>query len=503
MSNPSITVGDSRVSLRQVSPFVTDIPPEQQETACDVIENFSQATTFHGCRYIFMQNTQILRRVLWSIFLLCCISACLYQSALAVDQYIKYESINSLSTERHTSLDLPAVTICNVNQLRLSLVQNFSDEQAEALKHMIRHIFSPFKLNSSSIPVIGKQLSSIPGNIRDFLRSAITSQSDTFLQCEYLGILNCSDYIHVIETDRGSCFSFNNNLAPVGKPLQMRKNRPTLGYTLTLNADVDDYFAPVATSGVGFKVRVHEIGEDPLMSDYGTYLAPGLDATLSVQKLLTTVLDKPYSLEDCTDDHSYSFANCQGACWVDNLHICDNCSMIHSQNVTCDVANGAMCLMNNAPRLEHGDVKCNCPPQCTSPSYIHHTTAVRYPNYLAVESARLANWTHQTDEALHRNVLRLTISYETLSTTKINQIPVVNQWQLLSTIGGLMGLFLGASVVTACEFPDFIIGHWYKQCQQFRRHKNTVQRHSVYDATIPNGRAAHTEVADNNYSIQV
>ena len=52
---------------------------------------------------------------------------------------------------------------------------------------------------------------------------------------------------------------------------------------------------------------------------------------------------------------------------------------------------------------------------------------------------------------------QLAIYYETLTTEEIYEQPLVNQWQLFSTVGGLMGLFIGCSTMTQFEFPDFFI----------------------------------------------
>ncbi len=55
-----------------------------------------------------------------------------------------------------------------------------------------------------------------------------------------------------------------------------------------------------------------------------------------------------------------------------------------------------------------------------------------------------------------KNFLKLDIFYEKLGYQIIEQNPAFEFLSLLSEIGGLLGLLLGASVLTVCELLDFI-----------------------------------------------
>ena len=54
----------------------------------------------------------------------------------------------------------------------------------------------------------------------------------------------------------------------------------------------------------------------------------------------------------------------------------------------------------------------------------------------------------------------------------------INQWQLFSTVGGLMGLFIGCSTMTLCEFPDFLMVFLNKKLRH--RHVDKKVEHESF-----------------------
>ena len=56
-----------------------------------------------------------------------------------------------------------------------------------------------------------------------------------------------------------------------------------------------------------------------------------------------------------------------------------------------------------------------------------------------------------------------------MEVTEVTQIPTLTWWQVLSDLGGALGLCLGASVVTAFEFGEFfcdVIVSWVKKIRK-------------------------------------
>ena len=60
----------------------------------------------------------------------------------------------------------------------------------------------------------------------------------------------------------------------------------------------------------------------------------------------------------------------------------------------------------------------------------------------------------------------LQVYFETLQYTVIEQLPAMTLVGLLSNIGGQLGLFLGASLITICEIGDFLASLCLKICRK-------------------------------------
>jgi hypothetical protein len=89
--------------------------------------------------------------------------------------------------------------------------------------------------------------------------------------------------------------------------------------------------------------------------------------------------------------------------------------------------------------------KCNqdyCPNECDSFSYNMKTTSHAFP---------------VLNDFMAKQFFSLTVYYDDLSYTLIEQLPKLQTYDLISKIGGTWGIFLGLSCVTLIEFIEFII----------------------------------------------
>ena len=62
-------------------------------------------------------------------------------------------------------------------------------------------------------------------------------------------------------------------------------------------------------------------------------------------------------------------------------------------------------------------------------------------------------------KSMQDNLLAVNIYYKTLEVTEVKQNPSLTWFQVLSDLGGALGLCLGASIVTAFEFIEFFDIH--------------------------------------------
>lgn len=111
-------------------------------------------------------------------------------------------------------------------------------------------------------------------------------------------------------------------------------------------------------------------------------------------------------------------------------------------------------------------VKClpECPLECNKTNfYTSMSSSNSYPTRF-YESYLLANSPikelyNKSDfsQPLRYNILKLNIYFDSLSYTKIVQVPAINVFTLISNIGGSVGLVLGLNVFTLFEFIELSV----------------------------------------------
>ena len=289
----------------------------------------------------------------------------------------------------------------------------------------------------------------------------------------------------------GMCYTFNGK----GRLLPARQTRdgPETGISLVLNVDTDEYFAPFSRDAVGLRIRLHDPDEFPQVDNGNILLAPGVDVYMSLQKQVVHHLKKPYSEVDCNNDPGYSYTICRSECAKRKVFDCGHCSFTRDSDAPCSFIEGIQCYANNYNIWYSTDNQCDCPRQCHVTKFEHKMSTATFPNEFATQFyTSQPNWPFNSTASIRRNTVRLAIYYETLTTEEIYEQPLVNQWQLFSTVGGLMGLFIGCSTMTLCEFPDFLIVFLNKKLRsRYVKVKNIA---TITEMHMPTVIAADTSV---------
>ena len=85
--------------------------------------NFTQNTTLHGINHVTDTNSRLLRRILWFASFLFTTVLFTFFLSRGLIQYFSYPTVASFQYRPVTSLDFPSVTVCNVNMLRKSFME--------------------------------------------------------------------------------------------------------------------------------------------------------------------------------------------------------------------------------------------------------------------------------------------------------------------------------------------------------------------------------------------
>ena len=115
--------------------------------------------------------------------------------------------------------------------------------------------------------------------------------------------------------------------------------------------------------------------------------------------------------------------------------------------------------------------ECNpqCPLECESTSYPYSSSIYSYPYY------------YQDDNTVSHH-FRIILYFEAPKYTQISQIPKTTLPDIVSIVGGTLGLFLGLSLLSFVEIIDFIIETVFLVKETFQKRK----RNLVIDINLEN-----------------
>lgn len=237
---------------------------------------------------------------------------------------------------------------------------------------------------------------------------------------------------------------------------------------VTLDVSRSEYVISAA-GGLGIKVSIHEPHVYPRLNEHSISISPGVDAFIELKKVIEKTLRPPYSSVECvsTDTkynfkHSpnaeYNYEACMLDCMYDFVFLdgC-NCSFTGDDHgrILCSLDDYYFCLDQKFQEYYTND--CDCLHPCNEVNYEYSMSMLEYPTPMIVEVAKRDNWPWQTKEDIKNNVIHLYVYYKSLDYTEVEQVPAYKYDALMADLGGLLGLFLGASLVTLLEIFEFAI----------------------------------------------
>ncbi|XP_076330960.1 acid-sensing ion channel 4-A-like [Tachypleus tridentatus] len=289
------------------------------------------------CKYLFGQSSlsgvsqiakspTVCRRCIW-VFVFClCIGFCIYHSVSFVTSYLEYPVIVNLDVENNLELEFPAVTVCNLNGLRksvLMLQQHVNPNEDLFNLLLVAGILSmdypksiivfPSRSAVSSCKRNDQDKSQSYSDIRRFfnilhklnttLRQKLGHQAQDFIKkctwmdedCSYRNFTIFTSYLY------GNCFTFNADWSNTSETKKVKSVGALSGLTLELNLERDEYLDEI-TSTVGARVVVHDSRIVPQPENEGIDISPGLQTSVMVSKVTFERLPPPYK-DRCRNYH--------------------------------------------------------------------------------------------------------------------------------------------------------------------------------------------------------
>ncbi|XP_061082333.1 acid-sensing ion channel 4-A isoform X2 [Conger conger] len=416
---------------------------------------FASSCSLHGINHVFVSGRLGIRQTLWALAFLASLVLFLYQAAKCAMSYLEHSHVTSLNEEVSKEMVFPAVTICNINRFRHSAL-NDAD-----IYHLANLTGLPPKNKDGHRPT---DLEYPAPDMQDIFNRTGHQLDEMLKSCNFSGQNCSSDDFTVVYTKFGKCYTFNGNKTTSRKTKQGGMGN---GLEIMLDIQQDEYLpiwkeTNVTSLEAGIRVQIHSQEEPPYIHQLGFGVSPGFQTFVSCQEQRLTYLPQPWGHCRATAEKlipgydTYSISACRLLCETKEVESECSCRMVHMPGTApfCPPSK-IMCVDSVlAAFLKSTRESCNCETPCKLTRYGKELSMVKIPSK---GSARyLSRKYSKTEEYIRDNFLVLDIFFEALNYETIDQKKAYDVAALLGDIGGQMGLFIGASILTILEILDFI-----------------------------------------------
>ncbi|XP_035665145.1 acid-sensing ion channel 1C-like isoform X4 [Branchiostoma floridae] len=473
---------------------------EDNEPKPSDINVFAGNATMHGISHIFTEGSFSFRRFLWAAAFLVCFGMVSYNGYDRVMYYLSYPRVTKLDELEAQMMNFPAITMCNLNPFRFSKV---TKDDLWQVGHALEILDENKKLAHSEF-VDPEHLSTLrrlaefgPGyvpkdkdsfSMKEFYNRTAHQIQDMVLECSYRGTKCSWANFTVVFTRYGKCYTFNSG-SPNQPVLKTLKGGIGNGVEFFLDVQQEDYMpawgeSDEVTFEVGFKIQLHTQEEPPFIHELGFGVGPGMQYYVSTQEQRITYLPAPWGQCKAENDLTFDFAKyTTSACRID----CETkfvvsqcgCKMVHmpgnfpicTPDVYVECADQALDFL-----VKSDNKKCVCDTPCNTTRYNLFMSHVKFPSEQAVKY--LARKYGKPEDYFRKNTLVLNVFFEALNYETIEQQKAYEVASLLGDIGGQMGLFIGASILTILELFDYLYEVLKDKCTE-RRHQPRSESNAV------------------------
>ncbi len=289
------------------------------------------------------------------------------------------------------------------------------------------------------------------------------------------------DFQWFFHPDYGNCIQFNANSLDL-KSSSYGGN--SYGLQLVVGPLVNRNKYPVTFSS-GLKVLINNQSFTPNANDDFLSIEPGKETDIVVDRTFISNTPKPYS--GCTDltqgydselynfivksNKTYSQIDCYDLCY--QRYIQNECNCFDTRfsytyaTLPCLNLTQIDCLLESLSSIEFLSCELDCPLECDFVTYNSQLSSLIYPNLeyynlLRNDSMALQHLSSKFDinitshDVLREYYYSINIYYSSLKYTYISETPQTTVYDLLSSLGGSLGMFLGFSVFSLLEVFEIL-----------------------------------------------
>ncbi|XP_065076029.1 pickpocket protein 28 [Ochlerotatus camptorhynchus] len=469
-------------------------------------ENFREYclnTTIHGLKYVGTISLSIMERSFFSISFILVAALSIY---FITNVYQKWQSspiiIGLSPTATHIKeISFPAVTICNMNQATRSAAEVIEHNSVEeAVLNSICSLDGEYNLTNYE----GKW-----STVRTMLFHVTQPCRVMVKACRYAQkVHKCEHMFRSVLTDEGLCCTFNSvdqafllwnkDIAAVqgdmpDNPFQPIEWTPeggfvgeqtnvtfpraiagtgaNMGLTVVLDANVQEYFCS-STSSYGFKLMLHNPMETPKMAEFAHYIQVGTENRIIVTPILS---DASYLIRKASQAQrqcvfaneanlsyfrTYSRNNCEMECEARLIQENCGCVLYYMPKLKEDTKicskGDAACyekIRSSIALTANTTLICSCLPGCSEIAYTMDLSTAD----LCVGRFKVRESLLDVNESYAReNIALVYIFFSEMYFRSFTKGELIGFTDFLSNIGGLLGLFMGFSLISVAEVFYFV-----------------------------------------------
>eukprot|EP00117_Sycon_ciliatum_P002696 scpid46263/ scgid5448/ Acid-sensing ion channel 1; Acid-sensing ion channel 1.3; Amiloride-sensitive cation channel 2-C, neuronal; ZASIC1.3 len=497
--------------------------------------SFLKTSTLHGLRFWPTYPNQprfwFIVQLLWILLTLGALGAVTYFSYDAVNKYLQYKTTTHYDVQRASTLPFPSVTVCNFNPLRFTDILGGlkEDTSLSTLPNLyllctLYHLSDKFceeSLVSDKIAADNRTLGEIYAEFGHKKWQMIPDIGPPWWYstgCKFAGRPCSGANFSTTISEYGNCYTFNGDQ---NSQLVSRAQGQKAGLEVVLNVEQDEYFSR-GTTAVGMAVFIHPPHRPLLAYHEALALTPGTENFLAIRARKTVREPKPYNGPDfcITPDEGkaivqyyqdYSLAACKKECAARFVYDRCGCRMPEMPPLLVDGQVMKVCKLfdtiacgekerdyfesNYEAQLEY----CvNCKEPCnetgfqytyslTSSNFLEHSNSLQMIQALDAigidlgllkeDSTNDTSDTYRTSlTGARENLLKLVVYFDDLNFEERKEIPVYPLVSMLGDLGGNLGLFLGASILTIIEVIQFALTYTHRKAIVALKKREVVQR---------------------------
>lgn len=423
------------------------------------------------------------RRLAWLVLYATLFLLTMRDTHRLLAEYYAYEDRVNQDIMETKQVQFPAVTICNMNPWRKSMVcseESFVSKSAKALiDELCNSVPRNVTMSEEDLVTTHKLKTWISAEQRRNLSRAerLGHQiEDMIIECQVPDgdCLNKRLLELRLVPRYGNCYCLGCNSSRFSWP-SMQMSDPDQGLRMSLNMEPEE-FLPL-TVDAGFYVMVNQAGVQEEVFDNAVYVPPGATTYIGVVKSTSKNLEPPYK-NPCQNDWPeelkkyvvpgvvYTKRACDEYCY--QVHIFETCgcrSYNHIRVLEPRVMESPVCpdmLKGDCERAVEAQIlqkliTCKCLTACeihyydTSPSSLAWASHLVKPEYILQEESPDRKKIHA----------RIQIYMKTTKVLFRRKEPKSTVASLFRSIGGLMGVYLGYSSLHIFHVLDVLVdGAW-------------------------------------------